>query len=415
MRTDIDNRGADYDTSSVSVEMNWDRDQYLLTSISAYRDVDEDVYNDFDVENFAGFNSRRVQNHHQFTQEIRLTPKWSDRYQLVAGLYYYWMEYNLDQTVDLMTDWIACGSLPGIFAGFGCTQNGGSAQTTKSYAGFVHADINITDRLRATVGGRFTEEKKIFTATPIAYPAGLLGTAHDNKSWSEFDPLAGLDYQWTDNVFVYLSYAEGYKSGGYNGRAGSTTSIGPYDPEFISTYEIGLEVEWLDHRLRLNAAAFYNDYKDLQVELLRAAPGGTGQETVVANIAAAAETYGFELELLAKPTPNFTVHATLGTLKAKYKKFLADIGFGGVTDNTNLEMRKAPKMQYSIGGSYDYSFSDWGTLLFDINYRWTDKMHTTLQNFDFGIRRSVGNLDASIGLESRSGKWKVSVFRQKPE
>ena len=409
VRTDIDDKGADYDTSSISVEMNWDNDQYLFTSISAYRDVDEDVYNDFDAENFAGFNSRRVQNHHQFTQELRLTSKWSDRYQLVAGLYYYWMEYNLDQTVDLMTDWIVCGSLPGIFAGFGCTQNGGSSQSTKSYAGFVHADINLTDRLRATVGGRYTKEKKDFTATPIAYPPGALGTGRDSKSWSEFSPVAGLDLQWTDNVFVYASYAEGFKSGGYNGRAGTITSIGPYNPEFIKTYEVGLKSEWLEHRLRLNAAAFYNDYEDLQVELLRAAPGGTGQETVVANVAAA-ETYGFELELLAKPTSNLTLHGTLGTLKAKYKKFVADIGLGGETDNSHLKMRKAPKLQYSIGGSYDHPLSDVGQLLFDITYRWTGKMHTTLQNFDFGIRRSVGNLDAAVGFENESGNWKLSVF-----
>lgn len=409
VRTDIDNKGANYDTSSASLEMNWDRKQYLLTSITAYRNVDEDVYNDFDAENFAGFNSRRVQNHHQFTQELRLTSQWSDRFELVAGLYYYWMRYNLDQTVDVMTDWIVCGSLPGIFAAFGCQQEGGSAQTTRSYAGFIHAEIYLTDRLRATLGGRYTKETKKFTATPIAYPVGILGTGHGRKSWSEFDPLAGLDYQWTNNVFVYFSYSEGFKSGGYNGRAGTVTSIGPYNPEYIKTYELGLKSEWFDHRLRLNTAAFYNDYQDLQVELVRAAPGGVGQETVVANVAAA-ETYGVEFELLAKPVANFTVHATLGTLKAKYKKFIGDIGLGGVTDNSHLKMRKAPKLQYSIGGSYDYPVSDSVTLLADVNYRWTDKMETTLQNYAFGERRSVGNLDASVGFEGPSGKWKVSAF-----
>ncbi|MCC7412483.1 MAG: TonB-dependent receptor [Gammaproteobacteria bacterium] len=409
VRTDLIGRGADYDTTGVSVEMNWDRSRYLLTSITAYRDVDEDVFNDFDTENAVAFNSRRVQAHEQFTEELRFTSQWSDRYDLVAGLYYYWADYSLDQTIDLLNDFIVCGSLPGAFASFGCTQNGGAAQTTTSWAVFAQGNVYVTERLRLTLGGRYTWEEKEFEATPITFPVGSLGSATDDESWAEFTPRAGLDFQWNDNVLLYTSYAEGFKSGGYNGRAGTVTSVGPYEPEFITTYEIGFKSEWFERRLRLNGAAFYNDYEDLQVELLRAAPGGTGQETVVENVAAA-ETYGFELELLARPVQALTLRGTFGVLEAKYEEFVADIGLGGVTDNSDLEMRKAPSVQYSIGASYARPFADAGTLLLDLNYRWVDELHTTTQNFDFGVRPSVGNLDAAIGLEGVSGTWKLSVF-----
>ena len=237
----------------------------------------------------------------------------------------------------------------------------------------------------------------------------LLTTGEDEESWSEFTPRIGLDYQITEDLFLYASFASGFKSGGYNGRAGTVTSIGPYDPEEIKSYEIGLKSSLLDNRVRLNFAAFYNDYEDMQVDLLRAVAGGTGQETIVAN-AAGASTYGAELELVAKITPNLLVNATLGVLEAEYDHFIADIGLGGITDNSNLELRKAPDWQYSLAVSYERPWADLGTLVLDLKFRESDDLQTTTQNFAFGHRRSVENLDASISFESIDGNWTFSLF-----
>ena len=409
VRSDLPEDGTEYDTSAISVELNLDKGDYVLTSISAYRAVDEDVYNDFDSEDTAFFNSRRIQDHDQFTQELRFTSAWSDSYDFVAGLYYFWSDYELHQAVGLLEDWVPCGALPGAFASFGCLNEGGAEQTTTSYAAFIQGNIKLSQNLRMTLGGRYTYEKKDFEATPIAYPVGILGTGEDEESWSEFTPRIGLDYQITEDLFLYASFASGFKSGGYNGRAGTVTSIGPYDPEEIKSYEIGLKSSLLDNRVRPNFAAFYNDYEDMQVDLLRAVAGGTGQETIVAN-AAGASTYGAELELVAKITPNLLVNATLGVLEAEYDHFIADIGLGGITDNSNLELRKAPDWQYSLAVSYERPWADLGTLVLDLKFRESDDLQTTTQNFAFGHRRSVENLDASISFESIDGNWTFSLF-----
>ena len=182
VRSDLPEDGTEYDTSAISVELNLDKGDYVLTSISAYRAVDEDVYNDFDSEDTAFFNSRRIQDHDQFTQELRFTSAWSDSYDFVAGLYYFWSDYELHQAVGLLEDWVPCGALPGAFASFGCLNEGGAEQTTTSYAAFIQGNIKLSQNLRMTLGGRYTYEKKDFEATPIAYPVGILGTGVTNNA-----------------------------------------------------------------------------------------------------------------------------------------------------------------------------------------------------------------------------------------
>jgi iron complex outermembrane receptor protein len=401
--------GTKYDTRQVSLQVDWDVGDVRWTSITGYRWVDEDVHNDFDTEDMAGFNSRREQEHSQFTEELRLTTRAFDRADIVAGVYYYDSDYTLLQTVDLLTDWITCGSLPGGFASFGCRQQGGADQQTTSYAAFATADIDLGERTRLSLGGRYTYETKEFRGTPITFPVGSLGTGRDEDSWSDFTPKLGIDHQLTDGIFVYGSYSRGFKSGGYNGRAGTITSIGPYEPERLDSFELGFKSEWSERRVRLNAAAFYNDYADMQVDLLRAAPGGTGQETVVAN-AASATTYGVEAELQVRPVQGVSLYASAGWLHASYDEFVADIGLGGTTDNSDLDLRKAPKFQYGLGVDVERALNDRLVWLGSLHFRHSDQMHTTTQNFAFGLRPDTDNLDLSLGLADAEGRWKVTAF-----
>lgn len=409
VRSDFPN-SAKYTTNAVSLEVTRNSDAYTLTSITAYRDVNEKVYFDFDAENASNFNSIRTQNHSQFTQEIRLASHWSDTYSFVAGAYYFWSEYDLLQQIDVLTDWVPCGVLPFPYTSLGCSQSGVADQTTNSYAGFVQGNVNLTEDLRFTLGGRYTDEKKSFGITPIVWPPGALGSIRDKEDWSEFTWRTSLDYQATDTVFLFASYATGFKSGGFNGRAQTITSIGPYDPEKVRTFEVGIKTEWADRRVRLNITGFHNRYRDMQVELLRTAVGGTGQETVVEN-AASAKTQGIEIELQAVPTEGLSINANLGILDAEYKDFTADLGLGlGVTDNTALDLRRAPKVEYAIGATYAHPVGDAGQLVLDASYSWRDDLHTTTQNLELGHRRSVGILNGSIGFEDADGMWDISLY-----
>ena len=155
-------------------------------------------------------------------------------------------------------------------------------ESTRSESVFFQTYYDITDKLRFQLGGRFTSETtemrvdiltlihadgiaKFFGGTSLLN--GLADVhAHGQRTWNNGGGKLGLDYKWTDDVLSYIYYARGFKSGGYVGRGLVLQSdIGPFNPEFVDTVELGLKSDWLDHKLRVNAAAFYNKYHNLQI------------------------------------------------------------------------------------------------------------------------------------------------------
>jgi iron complex outermembrane receptor protein len=107
---------------------------------------------------------------------------------------------------------------------------------------------------------------------------------------------------------LYASYNHGFRSGSFN--TVGVTGV-PVDPETIDAYEIGLKSEWMDNRLRLNGAAFFYDFTDLQVVISR------GSSTDLLN-AGKAEIYGLDLELQASVTDNLTLRAGGAFLDTEY-------------------------------------------------------------------------------------------------
>ena len=92
----------------------------------------------------------------------------------------------------------------------------------------------------------------------------------DDHSWTAWTPTFALDYKLTDDSLLYASASEGFKSGGFNGRANSVAETGAYDPEYVWTYELGTKNTLSDGRLRLNFDVFYSDYTDFQARVSEA-------------------------------------------------------------------------------------------------------------------------------------------------
>src|SRR5690606_36511276 len=137
-----------------------------------------------------------------------------------------------------------------------------------------------------------------------------------------------------------------------------TTSIGPFNPEQVDAFEVGVKSRLFDRRVNLNVTGFWNEYDDLQVELVRPVPSAmSGQETVVAN-AASARTRGIELELTAQPVQALTLNVAVGYLDSGYRKFsspifnAADVQIGE-EDLTIYDLRRAPKWTAGAGASYE--------------------------------------------------------------
>ncbi|MEJ0047901.1 MAG: TonB-dependent receptor [Rhodospirillales bacterium] len=234
---------------------------------------------------------------HDYTEELQLAGDYG-RFNFVSGFYYYREAFGVDRlTISLYN--------PRVH-----TLN---RTATESFAGYTQGNYHITDRLTATLGLRYTEDTKNFVDgnfTTIVnnsiedvfnrYTAGKpIFASTSDHSWGSATPKAGLSYQVTPVVLAYVSYAEGFKAGGYDNRsANAEIAKTPFSPETVDTYEVGVKSDWWQHRLRANLALFYNDYSDLQQSIYVTTLPGAPTELVNAGHA---HTDGAELETTMLP------------------------------------------------------------------------------------------------------------------
>jgi iron complex outermembrane receptor protein len=344
-----------YSSPAETLEMTYNLGgSFKLKSITGWRSSKELFRQDFDATSVPFYETIRDQTFRQFSQELRVSGDITDRLDIVAGLYYFDSRYTIHAT-----------TLLGPLLGNRQTEQY-AGQTSKSYAGYVDVNWQFADKFRLSLGGRLTRDEKDFNNS---IPGSFAVTASNH--WSKFTPKASLDYRPNEDLMLYASYAQGYRSGGFNGRASTvSTSTTPYQPETVDSYEAGVKSQWFDHKLTLDVAGFYSKYSNKQESIIRLTPPGSAnpQETVVAN-AASATIYGIEAELTARPTRALTINASAGYLKSKYDSFntlnattLAPIDLSGLSLIFN------PQFTASIGGTYTVPTSV-GKLSFNANYR----------------------------------------------
>jgi iron complex outermembrane receptor protein len=239
----------------------------------------------------------------------------------------------------------------------------------------------------------------------------------------------------TDTVMAYVSYSEGFKSGGFTQRvfppivAGETAPPGTpaidliptYDPEFVDSYEIGVKATAWDGRMRLNGAVFHSEYEDMQVQVFNSvAP-------VTENIGRASID-GLELELTMAPGEGWLVEASLAWLDAEYD----DIDTGITLIGEDFEFERVPEFSSSLGASKEFVLGDAGFLVLrgDWSYQsstYNDAYNTPDAGFlvlrgDWSYQSSTYNdayntpqlktdsyhlLDASLRWRNRGEDWSV--------
>ncbi len=307
-----------------------------LTSLTSFEHNDKFHPEDSDASPLRLLEQNFAVNSNTFTQEVRAAHT-GDQYNWVAGLYYLHETLKQAQSVDLFLDGDLVVGVPGAFDGIALRGFGNSRQLTNAYAAFGQVEYGLTDRLRLVAGGRFTHETKSFDYLGrVQYQSGgidsftplsVLGDTNRSLSNSKFSFRAGLNYTIKRDVLAYASIATGFKSGGFNGGFLSTNPIEldrqlqPIRPENVTTYEVGLKSSLFERRLVLNAALFYNDYRNLQVSELISPVVPGGNIVSVLDNAPRAHTEGLDLSLVVKPVERLTLTGQLGLLSAKVDDF----------------------------------------------------------------------------------------------
>lgn len=392
---------TDTDVWGLSATVNYDLGWADLASITSYRRSDIDLQDDFSGSD-APLVVRNVDDEaRQLTQEFRLTGGDPDRFSWLAGYYYLFADIHRLENNDFSGNDAPLGLPPGLsFNTFYYQDN-----ETTNHALFGQGTWALSDALSLQIGGRLGYEKKDAQVRTEGFdPTGtFLMEPYDvrpDNSWTSFSPMVSFDYRINPDVMAYLSYSEGYKSGGFNGTArDSDSALQGFDEERAQQIEAGLKSAWLNNRLRLNLSLFHIDYTDLQVFQLV-----DGASLVVSN-AADATSQGFEAELWGVIDDNWRIQGSYAYLDATYDTFINqdDQDFSG------NRLTRSPRNSYNIGVNYSRMLTDRNNLSVLVDYSYRSRIFFEANNVPLIGDTSLGMINAKANL-SFGPNWEFSVW-----
>jgi iron complex outermembrane receptor protein len=316
-------------TGKLTYDLGWS----TLTAIADYQKLTKNYAEDSDTTPYTYFQFFNGSNVNQESAEVRLNGG-EDKLNWTGGVYAIRIDGKYYEGWNGPYNWT-----PNEFAGscgaFGCWpygtnpfyqvpgQDGGTPQTyapydlvTKSAAAFAQVEYRATELIGLTLGARWSTDKKDYDYTwypqelfptnptqPVRRLTPLDGTgslvAYSNSLKNNFwSGKAEVDFHLAKDLLTYVSYNRGVKAGGFNAplfpdTIGNTSLIS-FKPETLISYEAGAKYEFFDHRVRLNGAVYYYDYRNYQALTY------TGLEQLIRNADARHE--GAELEVEAQPT-----------------------------------------------------------------------------------------------------------------
>ena len=253
-----------------------------------------------------------------------------------------------------------------------------------------------------TLGGRFSHEERSGTGSFIFTAEGANINTDQSADWNAFTPKLLLEYHVNPDLLLYGSINRGFKSGVIN--IGSENPV--INPEYVWAYETGLKLKALDNRLEFTTAAFFYDYKDLQV-------GFVNQQSVVETVnAASAHNYGLETELVAKLIPHLQINLAATYLSAKYTSFTNSYygdNFAPVNVSGNY-LDNAPPYTARLGLTYDVPLGTAGQLLFRAEDAYQGRVYFTEFNNSDATQPGYGMINASAGWESADKHWTTTAW-----
>ncbi len=196
---------------------------------------------------------------------------------------------------------------------------------------------------------------------------------------------------------LYGTYGESFKGGGFTQRVARIALATPqFEPEFVTSYEIGVKTLLLDNRLRFNAAAFYNEYDDIQIFVRQAIAPVTvnaGDGTIT----------GGEIDFDWLPTDSLRFTGGIGILDAEYDSLTPEAILNGITlDN---EFTKAPDFKANVSGIYTFNLAGGAALSGRLDYTYIDDMFHDPQNHIELFWESYSLWGAALTYETADQRW----------
>jgi len=374
-----------------------------FVSISAYRDNEYSFNDDVFGQQFPlplDFDNGATENSSQLSQEFRLNGE-KGKINYTFGAFYLNEKINRNEFVTNPTT--------------GGRGDSFQRTDTNSFAAFAQFQYPITDRLGLTVGARQSWDTKdsvqnVFGNPDVIITRNDVPVTEGSASFKAFTPRFVLDYEVTDDIFVYASVSRGYKAGGFQGTpANAIVASNSFDPEFAWNYEGGFKSQLFDNRARLNVSGFYTTYSDIQVlQFIVPDPAFPNVSFIAVDNAATANIWGIESEFNFLLSENFEVSGSYAYLNATYSEFVDANG----SDFSGNNLRNAPEHSFNIGGTYTHDLTSGGQLIAHFEQRGQSRAFQDPAG-DARLPASIPSYtlgNGSISYVNPKGDWKFDIW-----
>jgi len=382
------------DTYSLTSRIEWTLPFATLTSITGYRNSEFNRVQDQDTTEFDSFVFNNFVTNKSFSQELRLSSV-GERFRWVAGLYYF-------DSNAIRNDRFDVGPVFPVPFLRGMSPDWNQDIDVTSYAVFGQATYEATDKLSLTVGGRYTRDEKTSNRRDRPFGFPVYYTLSLSPEFEAFDPMAAIDYKASENVLLYASFRQGFKSGGFQSLPSSlAVAQVVFDPEKVKSYELGIKSQWLDNRLLVNAALFSVDITNQQ--LLRI-PDFTATLT---DNAGQSESNGIDITISALVSDRLRFDWNSTFQKARFVDYVS-----GVDDFSGNNQLRSPDVTTSLVGEYTHPIRGAGDLVFrgEHSYRsdiFFDPLNTTRAG---SFQPSYSLVNARITFVPDNGNWDFSLW-----
>ena len=386
-----------------------------LASITSYRQEAEDQKLGGYTPDPVGYTELHSESR-TFTEELQLASKPGSAFDWLVGVYYL-NEFSAYDPIRLTGPSLAVDDFGGAF---GTTLPAGSQldlfaqQRVKEYSAFTQETVHLPFSTNFTAGVRYTIDDldgqgRTAAIIPGIFSAVFPGSINTATEFKEPTFKVGLDHQFTDDILGYASISRGIKAGTYNLLP---LTLPATQPEVLTDYEMGGKTTLLDHKLQINAALFYYDYADPQVEEVK------NQLLFLAN-AKSARVEGVQLEGQYVVTPELRTRFGAEYLDAQYLDFPGapfytqnpNPPYGATLSTINAggkDLPYAPTFTFNVGLNYSTTFR-FGRFNFDSNYSYNGGFAYTPDNV---LRQGpYGLLDASLTyFLPNNDRWSLRLW-----
>ena len=402
------------------VSVQWDRElgDFLLTSITAYRDYYIEAETTVVQPSLILPSNFATAEQSQLSQEIRLASPTDGVFDYVVGAFYFDQEKSgsIDQKIRLRAN----GFQQQNHLDFEAANN-------TNYAVFGEANYHVSPEVTLIAGARWTHFDADFRNRGLPREPGYAvvnlapgQVIEDKVSTEKWSWKVGGRWQFTPDNMIYATVSRGIKGPAFNTLATLATGPQRVAPEVATNFELGFKGSIFDDRVQTSLALFSTTFEDFQTQAVETDPI-SGLRTFVLVNAGEILTQGVEANVNAFLTETLMLNASVSYIDGKFEEFpggqcytgqtAAQGCISGVQDLKGAPLPANPEWSFNIGGEQTFAFGD---APFDgfvnFNYNWRDSIQWDIFQDPETLEDSVGLLSGAFGIRDKDGGYTLSIF-----